>query len=112
MVRILLCFVLIFNTVSGVCFASDSKYSNGLSRLEREWLHREFPNDEDEVRISRLEEKVFGTIHEKDLKSRYIQLRDAFDAKKNMQTSHNNFDLYRGIPTSIPMSVGDLIRGY
>lgn len=112
MIRLLLCFILIINFSCGFCYSSESKYSNGISRLEREWLHREFPNEDDEVRISRLEAKVFGTIHEKDLKSRYIQLREAFDAKKQMQTSHNNNDIYRGIPTSIPISVQDLIRGY
>ena len=68
MIRFLLCFVLIVNTLSGVCYASGSKYSDGIARLEREWLHREYPNEDDEVRISRLEEKVFGTIKEKDLR--------------------------------------------
>lgn len=88
-------------------FSSESRYSNSLSRMEREWLHREFTEDDDELRISRIEEKVFGTIHEKDLKSRYLQLQQAFNATKRIKHNHRKMS---GIPTSIPLSVNDLIN--
>ena len=88
-------------------YSSESKYSNSLSRMEREWLYREYPEDNDEMRISRIEEKVFGTIHEKDLKSRYLQLQQAFNATKKIKRNNRKMS---GIPTSIPISVNDLIN--
>ena len=77
--------------------------------MEREWLRKEFNNDDDNVRISRLEETVFGTIHDIDTKSRYNQLKKAFNAKKNryMKTSR---DYLFGTPTSIPMNVDELLE--
>ena len=103
-------FLIIF--VSGNCCSSDeyeSPYSVSLSRMEREWLKREFPSESDETRISRLEEKVFGSIHDIDKESRYSQLRKAFDARKTMRTRRSMDYLY-GSPTSIPMNVHDLLE--
>lgn len=94
------------------CFSSESgsAYSVALSRMEREWLNKEYPQESDEVRISRLEEKVFGTIHDIDTKTRYSHLRQAFDTKKMMQGKRSSNYLY-GNPTSIPMNVDGLL-GY
>lgn len=78
--------------------------------MEKEWLNKEFPNEDDDVRISRLEETVFGAIQDIDINSRYTKLRKAFDAKKVMQVKHHSNYLYSS-PTSIPMNVNDLL-GY
>ena len=87
----------------------ESSLSLSLSRMEREWLHKEFNNDNDEIRISRLEEIVFGTIHDVDKDVRYHQLQKAFDAKKMMQAKHSKDYLY-GIPTSNFLNIDDLVR--
>lgn len=87
----------------------ESIYSPAISRMEREWLHKEFPQENDDKRISRLEEIVFGTIHDIDLNTRYIQLKKAFDTKKNLQVKHSPNFLY-GTPTSIPMNVDQLLE--
>ena len=108
--RIFIILFIICITVSAG-YTNESNYSAGLSRLERAWLHKEYKNDDDEIRISRLEEKVFGTIHELDLKSRYIQLREAFDAQQRMKAKSDK-SFFGGVPTSIPISVYDLYRGY
>ena len=80
-----------------------------LSRMEREWFHKEFNKDNDEMRLERLEEKVFGTVHDVDKKVRYHQLQKAFDAKKMMQAQNRKNHFY-GTPTSVPINVDDLIR--
>lgn len=86
---------------------AESNLSVSLARMEREWLHKEFVNDNDEIRISRLEENVFGTIHDIDIKSRYNHLKKAFNAKKNnyLKTSR---DYLFGTPTSIPINIDEL----
>jgi len=104
MIKNLILCALILITECSLSYCTESIYSEGLSRLEREWLHKEHRADDDEVRIGRLEEKVFGTIHEKDIKSRYIQLRDAFDAQKRMRNRANH-SFFGGVPTSIPSDV-------
>lgn len=90
--------------------AAESPYSTSLSRMEREWFHKEFPQDNDDIRLDRLEEKVFGTIHDVEKNIRYDQLRKAFDAKKNRYAQRRPNYLY-GTPTSIPMNVDELL-GY
>ena len=112
MLKRLLLAIFIINLVVNSAFAliQESKYSQSLSRMEREWLKREFANEEDEIRLSRLEEKVFGTIHDKDKSSRYRQLKQAFDAKKNIQ-QQGRYYRFGGRPTSIPMNIDGLI-GY
>lgn len=99
-----------YNSYSQPSGITPSKYSNALSRMEREWFHKEFSYYPDEERISNLEEKVFGTIHDGDINFRYKQLRKAFDAKKSIQAKHNRFgrNLFSGVPTSIPVNVDDL----
>ena len=89
---------------------AESSMSPALSRMEREWFHREFNFENDEIRISRLEEKVFGTIHDVDLKIRYQQLCRAFDSKKSTQAKYRKNYLY-GVPTSDCINIDDLLRG-
>jgi len=91
---------------------TPSKYANVLSRMEREWFHKEFNNYPDEKRISNLEEKVFGTIHDGDINFRCNQLRKAFDARKSIQAKHRRLgrNMFSGIPTSIPMSADELFE--
>ena len=60
-----------------------------------------------EKRITRLEEKVFGTIHDIDIKTRYNQLRKAFDAEKTLRRKHKLNSL-SGFPTSTPVSFDNL----
>ncbi|MCM1264563.1 MAG: hypothetical protein NC200_00035 [Candidatus Gastranaerophilales bacterium] len=90
----------------------ESKYNNVLSRMEREWLNKEYTNQNDEERISRLEEKIFGTIHDGNLKNRCNQLRKAFDARKNIQAKHRNYThgMFSGLPTSTPMNIDGLVE--
>lgn len=104
----------LFNASFSPALSYESKYSDGIARLERAWLHKEYQNEEDEIRLSRLEEKVFGTIHDNDTKSRYTQLRKAFDAQQKMRRHAPRHDMsfMRGVPTSVPISVYDLYRGY
>lgn len=103
--------VILLNIYSNIIYAqNESPYSTSLSRMEREWLHKEYNEESDEQRINRLEENIFGTIHEIDKNQRYDQLRQAFDAKKHMQAKYKHNYLY-GNPTSIPMNVNDLL-GY
>ena len=91
---------------------NESVYSMSLSRMEREWLNKEYPSDTDEVRLDRLEEKVFGTIFENDIKSRYVNLRKAFDAKKQMQNKRSWFEQnIVGMPTSVPIRAENLLYG-
>lgn len=52
-----------------------SKRYNGLSRYEKRLFGKSYDNDEVENRISRLEEKVLGTIFEGNLDKRYQTLR-------------------------------------
>lgn len=85
----------------------NSRYSYSLSRMEREWLKKEFEGETDEKRITRLEEKVFGTIHDIDIKTRYNQLRRAFDAEKTIRKKHKLHSL-SGFPTSTPISFDNL----
>lgn len=100
----------IFTLICPISYAQDeSKLSLSLSRMEREWLHREFNNENDEIRISRLEENVFGTIHDIDLKSRYSQLLRAFNLRKSTKEKTSRDYLF-GTPTSIPMNVDELIN--
>ena len=78
--------------------------------MEREWLYKEYPHDSDVTRISRLEEKVFGSIHDIDMKTRYKHLQQAFDNKKNKSYRRPN-NLY-DYPTSLPMNVDDLLGNW
>lgn len=100
-------FICIFSS-AGSCAENESKYSTSLSRMEREWLYREYPSENDEDRISRLEEKVFGTVHDIDTKTRYTRLRKAFDAQKNRIKKQKR--MFSGIPTSIPINIDGLIE--
>ena len=91
---------------------NESKYSLALSRMEREWLNKDYQSDDDEVRISRLEEKVFGTVFENDFHTRYTNLRKAFDAKKQMQNRRSWFEEnIVGLPTSVPIRAENLLYG-
>lgn len=89
----------------------ESKYNNVLSRMEREWFRKEYTNLSDEDRVCQLEEKVFGAIHDGDIKFRCNQLRKAFDAKKSIQAKHRNYTrgMYSGLPTSTPMNIDGLL---
>ena len=84
----------------------ENRYSYSLSRMEREWLKTEFNEEDDEKRISRLEEKIFGTIHDIDIKTRYARLRRAFDAEKTIRKK-NKYHSLSGFPTSTPISFDD-----
>ena len=77
--------------------------------MEREWIHKEFEGEDDEVRISRLEEKVFGTIHDIDTPTRYRQLQKAFDVRKNLQARNRRYSR-SGFPTSVPVNI-DVLSG-
>ena len=79
--KIFVFIIISFFLTSQLVYANDSRYSQSLSRMEREWLHKEFNTDSDEERITRLEEKVFGTIHDVNIQTRYKQLRRC--AKRN-----------------------------
>ena len=87
----------------------ESKYNNVLSRMEREWFGIEFVNHSEEERVEKLEEKVFGTIHDGDIKSRVTLLQKAFDARKIIK-QQNMRNMYSGLPTSIPMNVDELLE--
>ena len=89
----------------------ESKYNQVLSRMEREWFNKDYPYQTDEDRISRLEEIIFGTIHDGNIKARCNQLRKAFDARKNIQAKHKNYThgMFSGLPTSTPMNIDGLI---
>lgn len=89
-------------------YAGETKYSQSLSRMEMEWFHKEFDNEDDEIRLSRLEEKVFGTIHDVDKETRYRQLLKAFNVRK---MKHHKVKKFSGNPTSTPMTIDDLIKG-
>ncbi len=102
--------IIFYITCLSFSYGYESRYSTSLSRMEREWLHREFTEDNDETRMSRLEEKVFGTIHDIDTKSRYKHLQQAFDAKKTMRYKRRN-NLY-DYPTSLPMNVDELLGNW
>ena len=98
--------VLVFNFLLALkgYTMSESVYSTSLSRMEREWLNKEYPSDTDEMRMERLEEKVFGAAFENDIKTRYSNLRRAFDAKKQMQNRRSWFEQnIVGMPTSVPI---------
>lgn len=109
MKKYLLYFIIFGLLTSNVHAQEESGLSLSLSRMEREWFHKEFNNDNEEIRISRLEEKVFGTIHDVDKATRYHQLQKAFDAKKIMQAKHKKDYLY-GVPTSNPLNIDNLIQ--
>lgn len=98
---------LLFNILIVPAYSNESRYSQSLSRMEREWLHKEFDNEDDELRLSRLEEKVFGTIHDVDTETRYKQLRKAFNVRK---LKHHKINKLYGNPTGIPSSIDDLIN--
>lgn len=97
--------------ICNLCYAKEeSIYSQSLSRMEREWLKQEYILEDDEERIIRLEERVFGTIQDSDLKTRYKKLRRAFDVKKEMQQKRKWYnEVMSGVPTSIPMNVEGLM---
>ena len=84
-----------------------------LSRMEREWFKKEFPNLNTENRVENLEEKLFGSIQSGSLKKRINQLKDAFDAQKIIQAKEHSygFNIFSGLPTSVPMNVDELL-GY
>ena len=103
------CLIISCIFVPNVYAQDESFFSPSLARMEREWFNKEFNNEADDVRISRLEEKVFGTIHDVDKNIRYHQLQKAFDAKKMMQAQNKRNHLY-GTPTSIPVNIDDLVR--
>lgn len=106
----LIILIITFILICPVSYSSnESKYSTSLSRMEREWLHKEFNNDSDDARISRLEENVFGTIHDIDINTRYNRLQKAFNVRKNRNIKTSGDYLF-GTPTSIPMNVNDLLE--
>ena len=95
------------------CFCMfESKYSQSLSRMEREWLNKDFEGEDEEIRLNRLEEYVFGTIHDVDFKTRYKNLQKAFDTRKRAQYKNpqNIFNRFSGVPTSIPMNIEGLTQ--
>ena len=111
--KFLVLFLLINLICLNQCFGMlESRYAQSLLRMEQEWLHREFPEEAEEIRISRLEEYVFGTIHDVDIKIRYKNLQKAFNMRKLDQYKSNrrNYNRFSGVPTSIPMNVEDLIN--
>lgn len=105
--------IIIFTLFIGAAHASqESKYDLSLSRMEREWLNKEYKQDTDETRLSRLEEKVFGTIFENDFNTRYSNLQKAFDAKKQIQNRRNWFEEnIVGMPTSTPIRAENILYG-
>lgn len=108
----ILILVINFLFIPKVLAVSESVNSTTLSRMEREWFGNEYNQDDDETRISRLEEKVFGTIFENDLKSRYSNLIRAFDAKKQIQNRRSWFEKnITGVPTSVPIRAENLLYG-
>ena len=108
--KIFVSIIISFFLTSQLVYANDSRYSQSLSRMEREWLHKEFNTDSDEERITRLEEKVFGTIHDVNIQTRYKQLRRAFDVQKEIQQKHRWYnEVMSGIPTSVPMNIDGLV---
>ena len=95
-----------------VMSADTSRYDNVLSRMEREWLHRENRDLPVEERLNLLEEKVFGTLHEGGTDIRCSRLQKAFNARKSIQAKHNRTgrNLFSGVPTSIPVNADELFN--
>ncbi|MCR5266598.1 MAG: hypothetical protein K6E29_08430 [Cyanobacteria bacterium RUI128] len=77
--------------------------------MEKEWFHKDYQDYPEEIRLARLEEYVFGTIHDTDFRTRYENLQKAFDIRKRKQSSNaRNTHRFGGVPTSVPMNIEHL----
>ena len=109
----ILIILFICSTTCNLCFCMpETKYSQSLTRMEKEWLNKDFSGENEEIRLNRLEEYVFGTIHDVDFKTRYKNLQKAFDARKHAQykNSQKRYHRFSGVPTSIPMNIEGLTQ--
>jgi hypothetical protein len=109
--KVFVLLIIINLILSNFALSGESRYAQSLSRMEREWFHRDFNGEDDEIRLARLEERVFGTIHGVDKQKRYSQLVQAFNLRKTRQSCRSSAPrnwLY-GVPTSLPMNVNDLL---
>ena len=78
---------------------------NVLSGMESKILHQDFPQNDTQSRIERLEQEVFGAVQSGDITKRYDTLRTAVK-RTNNQTAQNSYQ-----DPLDPFSTGSMNRG-
>ena len=79
------------------------KQYNNLSRYEKRLFGKSYDTDDLENRISRLEEKVLGTIFEGDLNKRYQTLRKTIPSYLRNRNRYTDYPIYtESYTNSIP----------